>query len=57
MMLVGKFLKSEDGSTAVEYALIAGVVALGIIAGMQNIRSTLQTTLSGIQSELSSANN
>lgn len=57
MMRVSEFLKSEDGSTAIEYALIAGLVGIGIIAGMQNIRSSLQNTLSGIQSELSSANN
>ena len=44
MNQVMKFLKEEDGATAIEYGLIAGLIAIAIIAAL--------TTLSGGLSEL-----
>ena len=44
MNQVMKFLKEEDGATAIEYRLIAGLIAIAIIAAL--------TTLSGGLSEL-----
>jgi pilus assembly protein Flp/PilA len=37
------FARDENGVTSIEYALIAGIVALGIIASV----SALPTTLNG----------
>lgn len=57
MSRVRDFLKSEDGSTAIEYSLIASIIGLGIILGMQGIRSQLQSTLTKVQTELKNAGN
>ena len=34
MEKIKKFLKEEDGVTAIEYTLIAAVIALGIVASV-----------------------
>lgn len=57
MKLFRSYLRSEDGSTAIEYSLIAAIIGLGIILGMQGIRTQLQSTLNTVQSELNSAGN
>ena len=31
-MLISRFMKDESGATAIEYALIAALIAVGIIA-------------------------
>lgn len=48
------FIKREDGASAIEYALIAGLIAVVIIGGAQaiglelsNIFTTINDTLSG----------
>jgi pilus assembly protein Flp/PilA len=35
MAILVRFLKNEDGVTAIEYALIAGLIALAIVAAVQ----------------------
>ncbi len=35
MNLVNKFIRNEDGATAIEYALIASLIAVAIIAAVQ----------------------
>lgn len=45
------FLSSDDGATAIEYALIGGFLALAVITGVTNIG----IKLSGYFSEASSA--
>ena len=32
--MLGKFLRDEEGATAIEYSLIAGFIALAIIAAV-----------------------
>ncbi|WP_322009470.1 Flp family type IVb pilin [Paraburkholderia sp. J12] len=53
--LIKHFIKSEDGVTALEYGLIAGLVALMIVAGLTNIGTSLQTTFSKIATAVASA--
>jgi pilus assembly protein Flp/PilA len=36
-----RFFKEEDGVTAIEYALIASVVALGILVALLFLRNSL----------------
>jgi len=36
-----RFLKDEDGVTAIEYGLIATVIALGILLAVQGVRGWL----------------
>ncbi|AMP03384.1 Flp family type IVb pilin [Collimonas pratensis] len=38
-----KFLREEDGVTAIEYGLIAGLVAVAIIGGITLLGGKLQT--------------
>ena len=36
-----KFWRDEEGATAIEYGLIAGLIAVGIIAGVTDIGEKL----------------
>jgi pilus assembly protein Flp/PilA len=40
--LLKRFLNDEVGATSIEYALIAGLIALAIIASLTLISSSLQ---------------
>ena len=40
--------KSEDGATMIEYALIAALVALVVIAGLSLIAPAIDSTLTNI---------
>ena len=54
---VNTFLADESGATAIEYGLIAAIVGVGIILGLQNVRTELQATLTKVQTELKNASN
>lgn len=41
MKQIIKFLKEEDGATAIEYGLIAGLIAVAIIATLITLGSDL----------------
>lgn len=52
------FIKREDGASAIEYALIAGLIAVVIIGGAQaiglelsDIFKTIKDTLSGARTD------
>ncbi len=57
MTMFSRFMKDESGATAIEYGLIAAIVGVGIILGLQNVRTELQNTLGKVQTELKGANN
>ena len=46
------FVRDESGATAIEYSLIAGGIALAIIAAVKGIGPKLNTTFSSISSQL-----
>ncbi len=48
-----KFLRDEDGVTAIEYGLIAGLIAVGIIATVTVIGTDLTSIFSNISTHLS----
>ena len=52
-----KFLKDENGATAIEYGLLAATVAKGVahIAALQALASNLNSTFSGVSANLGSA--
>jgi pilus assembly protein Flp/PilA len=50
-----KFLKDESGATAIEYGLIAAIVAVGIIIGLQNLRDGLNTLFNNIDTNVTSS--
>jgi pilus assembly protein Flp/PilA len=50
--LFGSILEDERGATAIEYALIAVLISVAIIAGATVIGSRLNSTFSGVASNL-----
>ena len=50
---VRHFSRNENGATAIEYGLIAGAIALVIIAGMALLGEGLQDAFSNISKNLS----
>ena len=52
MSAVQQFLKDEDGITAIEYGLIAAVMATAITAGFLLIKTNLLAVLTDISSNL-----
>jgi pilus assembly protein Flp/PilA len=52
---VTRFLKDESGATAIEYGLIAALIAVVIIAGVSTLGSNLSTKFQSIANNVSSA--
>ncbi|EDT42570.1 Flp family type IVb pilin [Burkholderia ambifaria] len=46
--LIKRFLKEEDGVTAIEYGLIAGLIAVAIVAGVTSIGGSLGTMFTNL---------
>ena len=53
--LLRKFRRNQSGATAIEYALIAAVVGIGILAGAQALKGDLNTKLTGLGTDLTAA--
>jgi len=51
-MTIRNFLKNEDGATAIEYGLIAALIAVVIITGVTAVGTTLSTTFTSLASNL-----
>jgi pilus assembly protein Flp/PilA len=54
--LMKKFLSDDSGATALEYGLIASLIAVAIIAGLRALSSNLNNTFNKVSTELSTAN-
>ncbi|WP_417319772.1 Flp family type IVb pilin [Emcibacter sp.] len=54
-MFFAKLKKSEAGATAIEYGLIAALVAVAAIAGLQAVSSSLNNTFTAVSTELNTA--
>lgn len=50
--LINKFLTDEDGATAIEYGLIAALIAVAIIAAVRAVGGNLNNTFSTVASNL-----
>ncbi len=53
---VQHFLASEDGPTAVEYAVMLALIVIVCITAIQAIGQNANTTFSGIATEIDTAN-
>jgi pilus assembly protein Flp/PilA len=53
--MIKKFIDNESGATAIEYGLIAALVAIAAIVGMKLVGTQLQTTFNGVGTELKTA--
>lgn len=54
--LFNRFLSDDNGAAAIEYALIAGIIGVGIIAGLQNLKGGLTGAYSGTANQFNSIN-
>jgi pilus assembly protein Flp/PilA len=48
------FLKDESGASAAEYALILGIVGLGIVAAAGTLRDAISTSMTNAASQITS---
>lgn len=52
MKFFNKLARDEQGATAIEYGLIAALIAVAAIAAMQSLGSQLSTTFSEVSSSM-----
>lgn len=50
---VTRFLKNKSGATAIEYGLIAALVAVAIITGLTTLGNKLNATFNSVASNVS----
>ncbi len=52
MKFINKLLRDEAGATAIEYGLIAALIAVAAITAMQSLGNELNTTFNTVSTEL-----
>lgn len=52
MSKIHAFLENESGATAIEYGLIAAGISIAIIAAVNALGTTLNTTFTSISTQL-----
>ena len=52
MTKILKLIRNNKGATAIEYGLIAALIAVAAIAAMQSVGSKLGTTFNNVSAEL-----
>lgn len=55
-MFLRKLFKNEKGATAIEYGLIAALIAVAAIAAMGTLGTTLNSTFAGVAGNMTTAN-
>ena len=56
MTFFKNMIRDEQGATAIEYGLIAALIAVAAITAMGQLGNQLDDTFGNVQSELDSAN-
>lgn len=56
MKFLAKLRRNEKGATAIEYGLIAALIAVAAIGAMQTMSGELKNTFGKVESELKTAN-
>ncbi len=51
------FIRSEAGTTAIEYALIAGILSISIVAALTLVRGEIQNAFTSVVIGFKSATN
>ena len=51
-----KMLNNDEGATAIEYGLIAALIAVACIAALTSVGGQLNTTFNSVNSALANAN-
>jgi pilus assembly protein Flp/PilA len=52
MNIISRFVRDESGATAIEYGLIAALIAVVIISAIQLVGTNLKTTFASISGNL-----
>ena len=55
MQNIRKFIKNNKAATAIEYGLIAALIAVAAITAMRSLGTQLGNTFNGVQGKLASA--
>ena len=50
--IIAAFIADETGATAIEYGLIAAGISIAIIVAVNNLGATLNTTFTGVNTQL-----
>jgi len=56
MKFINKLLRDEAGATAIEYGLIAALIAVAAITAMGTLGNSLSTTFTNVSTELNENN-
>jgi pilus assembly protein Flp/PilA len=56
MQFIRKLFRTTDGATAIEYGLIAALIAVAAITAMQGMSNELQTTFNSSSSGMAAGN-
>jgi len=51
--LISNFFSDETGATAIEYAFIALLVAIGLVTSLTNLKNALSNTFNNVATGLS----
>jgi pilus assembly protein Flp/PilA len=52
MNLFSRFVRDESGATAIEYGLIAALIAVAIIAAVELVGTNLTTTFNAVAAKI-----
>ena len=56
MKFIKKLIRNDKGATAIEYGLIAALIAVAAITAMQGLGNELTTTFSTVDTKMSEGN-
>lgn len=56
MKILRKLIKNEEGATAIEYGLIAALIAVAAITAMSGLGNQLTTTFNKVSTEMAKGN-
>ena len=56
MTFINKLFRDEAGATAIEYGLIAALIAVAAIVGMSALGTSLEDTFNNVSDELDANN-
>ena len=54
MQMIRKIFRNKKGATAIEYGLIAALIAVAAIAAMQGLGNQLKTTFNNVATNMKS---
>ena len=52
MLAIRKFIKNSKGATAIEYGLIAALIAVAAIAAMRGLGTQLKSTFNNVNTSM-----